>query len=88
MDVDGVFGTWARLYVLPEEADKLRSLGYALSSLDPGHEGIHDVGDARPLLPGAVPRASAARALTRPARATDDAEKSPGDRLKASVSMR
>jgi subtilisin-like proprotein convertase family protein len=53
LDVDGVFGEWARLYVLPEEAEKLEAMGYALSSLDPGHEGVGDVGGTR--LPGVVP---------------------------------
>lgn len=55
MDVDGVFGTWARLYVLPEEAEKLIALGYTLSSLDPGLEGVLDVGPMHALTPGVVP---------------------------------
>ena len=33
LDVDGVFGTWARIHLLPEEIDKLAALGYAMASL-------------------------------------------------------
>jgi subtilisin-like proprotein convertase family protein len=44
LDVDGVFGAWARLYLLPEEAEKLAALGYALSSTPDGLEGVSDVG--------------------------------------------
>lgn len=31
IDVDGVFSTWARVYVLPEELEKLTGLGFALT---------------------------------------------------------
>ncbi len=55
VDVDGVFGSWARIYVVPEEAAKLEALGYALSSIDAGLHGVKDVGEARPLAPGVVP---------------------------------
>lgn len=33
VDVDGVYGTWARVYVLPEELDKLRYLGLTATEL-------------------------------------------------------
>ena len=33
IDIDGVFGTWARVYVLPEELEKLTGLGFALTLL-------------------------------------------------------
>jgi len=33
LDVDGVFDGWARVYLLDEEADTLRSLGYQVSVL-------------------------------------------------------
>lgn len=33
MDVDGVFGTWARVHVLEEELEKLRNLGFTASEL-------------------------------------------------------
>jgi subtilisin-like proprotein convertase family protein len=35
IDIDGVFETWARVYVLPEEVEKLTGLGFDLSSLAP-----------------------------------------------------
>lgn len=35
IDVDGVFGHWARAYVIAEEVEKLTALGFALSSLPP-----------------------------------------------------
>lgn len=35
IDVDGVFGNWARAYVVSEEVDKLVSLGFSLSLLPP-----------------------------------------------------
>ena len=38
LDVDGVFGTWARVYLIPEEAEKLEALGYSLASLPEEHE--------------------------------------------------
>ena len=31
IDVDGVYGSWARVYVLPEEEDKLVGLGFTLT---------------------------------------------------------
>lgn len=34
LDVDGVFGTWARIYVIDEELDKLRALGYLANAID------------------------------------------------------
>src|SRR5258706_15464185 len=33
IDVDGVYGTWARVYVLPEEIEKLAGLGFDLSPI-------------------------------------------------------
>lgn len=33
IDIDGVFGTWARVYLLPEELEKLTGLGFALALL-------------------------------------------------------
>jgi subtilisin-like proprotein convertase family protein len=33
LDVDGVFGTWARVHLLDEEADKLRNLGFIVNAL-------------------------------------------------------
>ncbi|HEX6852806.1 MAG TPA: M14 family zinc carboxypeptidase [Candidatus Polarisedimenticolaceae bacterium] len=33
LDVDGVFGTWARVYVIEEELGKLRELGFVASEL-------------------------------------------------------
>ncbi len=35
VDVDGVFDGWARVYLIAEEADKLRRLGFRLTPLDP-----------------------------------------------------
>ena len=31
IDVDGVYGTWARVYVLAEELEKLTGLGFQLT---------------------------------------------------------
>lgn len=33
MDIDGVFGTWARVYALDEEVQKLRNLGFVVNAL-------------------------------------------------------
>src|SRR5882757_4569227 len=33
IDVDGVYGNWARVYVLPEELEKLTGLGFSLQLL-------------------------------------------------------
>src|SRR5262245_58071326 len=35
IDVDGVFSTWARIYVLPEEMEKLTGLGFGLTPIAP-----------------------------------------------------
>jgi len=35
IDVDGVFDGWARVYLIAEEAEKLRALGFLLTPLDP-----------------------------------------------------
>ena len=54
IDVDGVFWTWARVYLLPEEIEKLQGLGFALRPLreegGPEAEGTYtpDAGAAVP----------------------------------------
>jgi carboxypeptidase D len=54
IDIDGVFGTWARIYVLPEEMDKLAGLGFALSSLAPESAPV-EAAPFTPATPFAVP---------------------------------
>jgi carboxypeptidase D len=52
-DVDGVFGTWARVYVIPEELEKLAGLGFAwrlLPDEDPALDAPYT-----PAAPGSIP---------------------------------
>ena len=54
IDIDGVFGTWARIYVVPEEMEKLRGLGFGISSL-PTESGAAVEAPFTPATPFAVP---------------------------------
>ena len=55
LDVDGVYGTWARLYVVPEEAEKLEGLGYRVRLLPDTTGTIAEEASYTPASPDAVP---------------------------------
>ncbi len=52
LDVDGVFDTWARIYVVPPERKKLVRLGYRISEMPDLLPGFHDTGPAAQTEPG------------------------------------
>lgn len=54
IDVDGVYDTWARVYVVPEEIEKLSGLGFALTALPSTTEPPPEV-PFTPAAPSAVP---------------------------------